>query len=226
MEKFVTIRAKNGCLCDESLSFFWGTKFRSELMFKTTALGYLVRLMGRSEDWVVSIDEDAFVWDQEALDSLMEYMKENDYVFCGPSEWVRRRNPAVVNPFFMVLNVGFLRELFDEDEMRACVDFEEDMKRNLPERLLIEEASYVTEEAYYSFFYWMLKKGVKTLYLDAERGIPGVEDGWATVVKDHRGIEFMAHAWYSREYKTNPRRIDELIEYARKRKEVTNDSNG
>jgi hypothetical protein len=224
MNACVAMRAMNGCLVDASLGFVGELGFPSMPMYNRTALGYLMELTRLKYDWVVSLDEDSFVWDCGALKVLMEHMEKEGYACCGPTEWLRGMNPAVVNPFFMVLNVGALRELFRTDEVVACTKFEEGMKRGLPEHLLIDEASYVNEENYYPFFFWMLKNGVKTLYLDGYK-IPEV-DSRATVVKDHCGKDFMVHCWWAREYRSNPMRFKNLIDYAKRRKEVTHDSDG
>ena len=225
MKACVVIRALNERLCDKSLMLASGLGFDQKLLWNTSALGYLTQLFTLGYDWVVSMDEDVFIWDCKAVLELIEYMKAENYVCCGVSEGVRKCNPVVVNPFFTIINVGAMRDSFDLEKIRQC-KITDEMKEGVPEHMKRDDSSYVTFEGYYSLFYWILKQG-RMLYLDCER-VPEIDPvrKWAMVVRNHLDVEFMVHCWWSREYYKDPKRFEKIERYAEGRKEVTDDSDG
>ena len=47
------------------------------------AVDYLTGLLQCDAEWIVSIDEDAFVWRPQAVSRLLHHMMSEDYVCCG-----------------------------------------------------------------------------------------------------------------------------------------------
>ena len=87
----------------------------------TSAEGYLYQVIADTEaDWVINIDEDAFVTNVDALVSLLDFCMENGYVNCGMPDGgvvhLRDGNPLVTNPYLNILNTKALREQFSADK--------------------------------------------------------------------------------------------------------------
>ena len=198
----LVIRAMNRELCVYALDFtkpFHAAGFSSKLLRDTTSMQYLLDLFILGYDWVVSIDEDAFIWDCDAVLNLMEHMKEEGYVCAGVSDSIRNSQPAMMNPFFLVLNIAALRDDFNVKDIMGCQ----------PE---------VRYEPYYPLFCWLIEREEKLLYLDAKRGIEELDDNWATTVDDHLGNPFMVHCWYARDYEEKKERFEKIISYAKRKK--------
>lgn len=165
----------------------------------TTSDGYLYKILKRDVDYLINIDEDAFVYDNERLRGLLNHMIENNIDICGMSDGdlmsIRSCNPLVVNPFFNIIDVRKI-------------------KKSLTPKLIREfKNEFVTGkvllEPYEPFFVW-LNKNFNVLYLKAEKH----NDGITTILNDHRNNEFLFHTWYSRLYdkdEFHTRRINSVI---------------
>jgi len=214
MKRCLAIRAMDPRLYNLSLEFskpLLDSGFEKRLLFNTTAENYLFHLLHLGFDWVVSTDEDVFIWDCDAVTRIIEYMNREGYICAGVSEGVRGMNPVVVNPFFMILNVGALRK---NDTFSHIMKTEPDerMLNLVPERF--KTGKVLNHEGFYRFFYWVLKQG-PMLYLDSKR----LEEGdLAMVVQDTEGSEFMLHCWWGRLFEKQRARFDKLIKYAKGRK--------
>lgn len=167
----------------------------------TTADGYLKQLLQSKADYVLNIDEDAFITDPEALVELIDYCIKEKIVNCGMPDGgvlsMRGHNPLVTNPFFNVLDVRALREKFQECEMKKYAFHREEYEQKTPFHLLHQGVPYAYDgyEPYYPFFIW-ISQCFKTLYLDAVEHA----DGYSTILLNHLGKPFLVHTWYSREY--------------------------
>ena len=183
----------------------------------TSADGYLYQLIDDDEaDWVVNIDEDAFVSDPDTLRQLIDYCISNNYDNCGMPDGgvvhLRDGNPLVTNPYFNILHTQTIRQKLKADILvpieapnRQCFD---------ADNLLIGAHNFnnTDEEPYYPLFIWMANH-CKTLYLKATNH----PDGESTVLCDHLGHPFLIHTWYSRFYnhdRTHTRRIDKAFREA------------
>lgn len=181
----------------------------------TSADGYLYRLVNDTDaDWVVNIDEDAFVCDLDALKRLVDYCIEHDFVNCGMPDGgvvhLRDGNPLVTNPYFNILNTKAIREQFDTDKLNETPN----RSRFAQTDLLVGPHDFdATDiEPYYPFFIWM-SNHFKTLYLKATNH----PDGESTVLYNHLGEPFLIHTWYSRFYnrdRFHTRRIDNAFREA------------
>lgn len=184
-------------------------------MMGTTADGYLKRLLKSKADYVINIDEDAFVTDPEALAELVEYCIREKIVNCGMPDGgvspMRTHNPLVTNPFFNIFAVQELKRQFSESKLREYAVHKPEYERLTPRNLLRGDVEYHYDyfEPYCPFFVWTSQE-FKTLYLDAR----GHEDGYSTILLNHLGKPFLVHTWYSRAYGKDPMhtaRIDAIV---------------
>lgn len=181
----------------------------------TSADGYLYKLIEDTRaDWVVNIDEDAFVSNVDALQRLIEYCMENDYVNCGMPDGgvvhLRDGNPLVTNPYLNILNTKVLREQFHLDKLHESPNKDCFIQREL--LVGAHDFSATDVEPYYPFFIWT-SNHFKTFYLKATNH----PDGESTVLYNHLGEEMLIHTWYSRFYNRDPfhtRRINNAFREA------------
>lgn len=176
-------------------------------------------------DWMVYVDEDCFITDLKALEDLIQYQTNNDYSCSGvPDGGVishRFHNPIAINPFFMVMNVGEIREKYDAAEVSLSF-YAPDLDKYIPTTLMKTESSFAYDnfEYCYNFFFWLLRNNFKILYLDAGEHT----DNLTTIVKNQDGIPFAYHTWFARKWSTRPqnrKRIKSVIEYCNKIKSVS-----
>jgi len=80
---------------------------------------YMDRILSKDfdmYDWIINIDDDAFLWNPTRLYELMIYMQRTNHHYCGmsdgltltPREW---GNPASMNPFFNVFHMRAIRKI-------------------------------------------------------------------------------------------------------------------
>lgn len=179
----------------------------------STAEGYLYQLVNDIEaDFIINIDEDAFVYDLDALKDLIQYMIENDFVNCGMPDGgvvhLRRSNPLVTNPYFNIFNVSQIRKKFNIKTIENFPLYEDGYMKDFPMKLLNGNYNYGNDnkEPFYPFFIWM-SQNFRTLYLTATNH----PDGESTILYNHNNKPFLIHTWYSRLYnkdRTHTRRIN------------------
>ena len=165
---------------------------------KTSALGYFLNICELPNDWVVNIDEDAFLTNIEALLDLIRYMNENDYGYCGVTETninIRQDFSQIYpNAFFTVLNLKSIRNAFYELMNRHAA-----FRFFFTKRQIKRTRIFITSnrgEPYYPFFEWLNNHDLRYLNL------PHSEDGMITIVKNINGVEFLKHAWFARGWKS------------------------
>lgn len=167
----------------------------------TTADGYLYLVIADTEaDYVINIDEDAFVTDSARLQALLEHVIENGYGNAGmPDGGVishRSWNPLVTNPCFTIMNTKLLRDVMDPDAIAAMDIDDPALEASVPRALMrLPWELHAGYEPFYRLYIWM-SQAVKTLYLDAREH----SDGISTEIVDHLGRPVVLHTWYSREY--------------------------
>lgn len=192
----------NPALYDRAM-FLCSLPFEKVCLTKTTADGYLYSLIqDESADWVVNIDEDAFIFDVNVLEHLIYYCMDNGYVNCGMPDGgvvhLRDGNPLVTNPYFNILHTAKIRETFSI-EKSSCFSSSaaEDESVFCQKELLVGNYDFSNDncEPYYPFFKW-IGHNFKTLYLNATNH----PDGESTVLEDVNGKPFLIHTWYSRYY--------------------------
>ena len=174
--------------------------YRKERITGATADGYLLGLMEQTDaEWIVNIDEDAFVCDLAALQRLIDHCVAEGYDNCGMPDGgavkIRDGNPLVTNPFFNIFHTGHLHNAYNPDSMTL-----ESIEGHFPEEAknwIKQPYDYgnTTEEPFYPLLLWMGSRR-RTLYLRAYNH----SDGISTVLCNHLGEPFLIHTWYSRFY--------------------------
>lgn len=207
-------RSMNDVLYHKSMALC-SLPYEKNRLLNTSAEGYLYLVIADLDaDWVINIDEDAFVSDIGALQRLIDYCIENEYVNCGMPDGgvvhLRDGNPLVTNPYLNILNTKAIREQFNINKLN-----ENPQKERFSQTGLLVGAhdfSSTNVEPYYPFFIW-LSNHFKTLYLKATNH----PDGESTMLYNHLEEEFLIHTWYSRFYNRDPfhtRRIDNAFKEA------------
>jgi len=148
------------------------------------ALEYIILAIEQlkdSYDWIINIDDDAFLMDFDALYRLMEHMHEHQYDICGMADGLTLTprdvfNPVSMNPFFNVIRTEPFRTRFtDRQSMLARYDPSEHIKivpiEMYHPEIWQKSADQITGhefpssyEPYYSFFHGVLPK-LKVLWL-------------------------------------------------------------
>jgi len=184
-------------------------------------------------DWMIYIDEDCFITNKSALMDLLYHQIRHNIGFSGmPDGGVishRFHNPVSINAFFTIVNLKKLRE--EILNLRGYSHYAKDLDKFIPHSLIkkgytndyktqkiIDEGnipygvSYDNFEPYYSIFFSALRKGVKPLYLDA---YDYPDDDYATVLKNHLGVDFAYHSWFSRGWNDpyHKNRIQKIVEH-------------
>lgn len=201
------------------------------LLPNTTADGYLIKLLDLKHDYVVSIDEDAFLYNYDTFFSLLEYFVKSDYTLAGMRDGAvcspRAGHPMVINPFFMLLNRKKVAGYFDKELVKvirvADVSYlvTDELLASLPLQNFWNFNDDI--EPYYPFFLTLLKKGAKFYYLNCRtwQDDPGVV--WegekvkvATIVSDQNNADFLIHCWFTSyyEYDGKKSRFDVIRSYA------------
>lgn len=147
------------------------------------ALDYMIHCVEgykNEYDWIINLDDDAFLCDFRALYDLMVHMEENQYDICGMPDGLTYTprdvfNPVSMNPFFNVIQLKTIKTKLKSPQ---------DMIANYHPSLLqyVDVAKYHPEmwgkkahelngsefpvgyEPYYPFFYGIAPK-VKILWL-------------------------------------------------------------
>lgn len=131
-------------------------------------------------DWVINLDDDAFLCDFKALYDLMVHMEENEYDICGMPDGLTYTprdvfNPVSMNPFFNVIQLKTMKhKVKSPQEMLApynpsllkyvdVAKYHPEMWGKKPEELDGSEFP-IGYEPYYPFFYAIAPK-VKILWL-------------------------------------------------------------
>jgi hypothetical protein len=172
--------------------------FEKKRFCKKTADGYLFEILNLDVDYVINIDEDAFISDKNALFSLLDYMIDNNYDNCGMPDGgvlpIRIHHPLVTNPFFNIMNVRKIKKELTNPEIEKIEFDKPSYIEKLPE-FITREYNFDDYEPYNKLFIW-LALNFKTLYLNAKIH----HDNISTILLNQNGEQFLYHSWYSREF--------------------------
>lgn len=169
-------------------------------------------------EWIVLLDEDFFLTDADKLFSLLSYMKNNNYHVCGMPDGgvvnIRHHNPISINPFFSIINLEKVRNIYNRKEIKRTT-FDDDLMSYMPKDLIKTSYDIDSFEKYYKLFFFLLRKKLNFLYLDAEPAdmIDNKLDSISTAIKNHDGDVIGFHSWYARQWKEHEQRINNLITY-------------
>lgn len=179
--------------------------YKRARLYGTTADGYFYQMLEDTDcDIAINIDEDAFVTDNEALQSLLEYVINNDIVCCGMNDGgvlpIRVGHPAVMNPFFNIINLKTIREKFTREEIEkfSYQTHKEEILSKLPPYLRNYRGEKTDDEhyePYYPFFFW-IATNFKIEFLPVKEHV----DGYTTILCNHNNLPILYHTWWSRVY--------------------------
>lgn len=177
-------------------------------------------------DYAIYIDEDCFVTDFDEIISLLNYMVDNNYDTCGVPDGgvmgIRGHNPISPNMFFSIFNLNKIRNVYNYHEVFNS-KYGKDLYIHVPKHLIkTNKIIYDNFEPYYRFYFWMLRKGMKILYLDADDAhkLDLTFDTITTAIKSHNSKVFAYHSWYAREYNSNVLHRDRIKNLAKKCYEI------
>lgn len=216
MKKTIITRSQNDYLYN-IMKDFWSPKneffIHKEFTGYQGAKDFISNIFKNYSGIVVVCDEDMFITDESAIDSMIETMTQNNYGYVGIQDGggliAHRYNSKYnINPFFAI---------FDLDKIKPKFEFYDPSKDK--EYGLKCEINPKFNEPYAGLFYWLNKEVFGANLIDL-----GTTDGTSTVIR-YFGKIVGIHSWYSREYgkdKEQTERIDKCIEYALKTKYKVN----
>jgi hypothetical protein len=169
----------------------------------TDSLGYFHELLGIDADWIVNLDDDAFLLDPGRLLGLVRHMAESGYAACGMPDGgtvrMRHHHPAACNAFFNVFDMRRVRPIWQEWGRVCAAGPQLEYDRAVAD--FARRGTFTLDhfERYYGVFFSLLDAGERILYLDAEEW----QDGVSTLLKDTDGRPLILHGWYSRHWDTS-----------------------
>lgn len=136
------------------------------------ALQFLDAAMNYTTDYVVHVDEDAFLLDGAQLAGLIATLDgEPDVAVCGTPDggtFHRDHNPVACNPFFLVMRTSCIRDAVAREPLSGHPRFAEEMIEPSGVRKLDldwQRVSFDDFEPYYPLFWSVLRAGYRTRYL-------------------------------------------------------------
>lgn len=184
----------------------------------TDAAGYLRELAQLDAEWVINLDEDAFVADPRGIISLIEHMEREGYAACGMPDGgvvpIRRHHPLACNTFFNIFDLRRVRAAWANWDQALHASPASEEVDDIPEIARRTAWAFDRFEPYYGAFFSLLEAKEKILYLDAETW----DDGISTILKGPDGRPLLIHCWYSRQWKVDPdtrHRFDRVIDFLR-----------
>jgi hypothetical protein len=222
----IATRSMNDCLYEASCDLLrWsplGADSRSDVprhrIQNTDNFGYFRELLSLAADWIISVDEDAFVLEPGRLLDLVQAMEQGGYAACGMPDGgvvpIRRHNPVACNAYFNVLDLRRVRRVWSNWERVVAAKHQPAYESRVADFAKRTTFAFDHFERYYGVFFSLLEAGERILYLDAETW----QDGVSTLLKDTAGRPLLIHCWYTRHwdfsYHTR-RRYQAALNYAR-----------
>jgi len=167
--------------------------------------------------WIIMVDEDVFFIKPKLVFDQINYMNKNNYTISGLRDGGvvnhRTYNPFAMNTFFLIINYEKLKPIWNKKEVLNThkIDNKKMLSLNNLEYDFDVNSSF---ELYYPFFFWVLNKNNRLLYLETKSPFKK-NDVYSNAVYDHRKNTILVHSWFARaygKYEEHTKRIDELIE--------------
>ena len=160
-------------------------------------------------EWLIMLDEDVFIFDDSILFEVISEMENKNYIVSGirdGGEVLHRENsPYAINTFFSILNFKRVVELWDKNEIKKQQYI---LPNEFNENLSEIKGKYnplSIFEPYYCFYFWLLRKGEKILYLNASM----LEDNISNTIEFNQKL-IGVHTWYARAYNSNKKHTDRI----------------
>lgn len=191
--------------------------FEHRRIVGTTACGYFQQLREIDADWVVNLDEDAFLLDSSALCETIQIMDRGGYAACGMPDGgvvrIRHHNPVACNAYFNVFDMRRVRPAWDDWNKATRCTFRGEFNAHIPDFARRTEAVIDNFEPYYGLFFSILDRGESILYLSADEW----SDGVSSLLFAPNGAPLLLHAWHARKWSRDSqtrKRITELLQAA------------
>jgi hypothetical protein len=209
-------------LCEKSKEFYKNTKYDKidipgkNKMFGWKFLNFITYNL--NYEWVILIDEDCFITDFSIVDELLQYQIKNN-IYCSgvPDGGVlntRKHNPISINPFFSILNLKEIKKIYNKNDAELLFKQPDKFKNKTPFELLKSDYKFDSFEKYYGYFFQLISKNLKILYLDGG-DFYKKNDIWTSTIKFNNKI-FAYHTWKARFYDKEKNRIDNIYKLCKK----------
>lgn len=175
-------------------------------------------------DWVINIDDDAFITDVHSIYELLDEMDEKGYDYCGMSDGLTYTprdifNPASMNPFFNIFHTKTIWQKMSPQTMMihyhpsllSKVNFTilHPEIQNRTQQTILQHPFPIDSEPFYPQFFALIAQ-CKPLFLygrsfeyDENKNRVGIlfpDDSMTTVLYSHKNKPFLLHTWYARSY--------------------------
>lgn len=188
--------------------------FERHRIVGTDACGYFGELLKLDTDWVVNIDEDAFLLDPQELVETIRFMDRGGFAACGMPDGgvvsIRHHNPVACNAFFNVLDMRRVRLAWNDRNMAKQSPFRRAYEALVPAFARQTPAAFDAFEPYYGLFFSLLERQECILYLPATEW----SDAISTLLFAPTGAPLMLHAWYAREWLFDQRTRGRFLQLA------------
>ena len=202
----------------EELSASLGAPIQRQRFTGTDNVDYFRQLLEVDADWVVNIDEDAFLLSPSALAELIRAMDREGYAACGMPDGgvvrIRYHNPVGCNAFFNIFDLRRVRPIWQDWPRVLRAAWRPEYERLAPTFARRTPYAFDDFQRYYSVFFALLEAGERIMYLDAEEW----QDGVSTLLKGLEETPLLIHCWYTRNWETSyhtRRRYQSAIQFAR-----------
>ncbi|WP_166963649.1 hypothetical protein [Yeosuana marina] len=167
------------------------------------------KLSNKDIDWLILADEDVVFNNANVVYSIINKMEEENISVCGVRDGGiishRNYNPIVVNTFFTIINFKEISSEWNKSEVKKnqyILPNEFQVDKNIFKEPFDVKSLY---EPYYCFFLWLIRKGNKFLYLEAQMLNDNISN---TILYD--GEPFAYHTWYARSYNVNEKHTNRM----------------
>lgn len=169
----------------------------------TDACGYFRKLTELEADWIINVDEDAFVLDVRELSEMIRFMDRCGYAACGMPDGgvvsIRQHNPVACNAFLNIFDMRRVRPIWSDWPRAKQCSFRPQFEAMVPDCARRTPAIFDTFEPYYGLFFSLIEQHQSILYLDAREW----RDGISTLLLAPSGVPLALHSWYAREWATD-----------------------
>lgn len=165
-------------------------------------LNFVEPALAVDSDYIVHIDEDAFLLDPAPLSALLAEMEADPAIAAagvpdGGTPF-RRHNPYACNLFFAVFKTSALREALARRPDWRSLRFDPALTRHLRKPPPISDAAALDDfEPYYPLFWLLLEQGLQIRYLPSSLH-PDLLGSEVLGGEDSRPMVF--HAWHLRKW--------------------------
>lgn len=175
--------------------------FEHRRFVDSDACGYFRHLLAIETDWVVNLDEDAFLLDPAALCHTIQFMDRIGYAACGMPDGgavpIRYHNPVACNAFFNIFDMRRVRPVWSDWDQAVQCPFREEFADSISAFARRSGSQMDYFEPYYGLFFSLLARRESILYLSAEEWT----DGISTLLRSPTAAPLVLHAWYAREWR-------------------------